>query len=1566
MNTLLKRPAVTLTSKMDFHAFKQGIDDALKPARLVKKHLTDPAISKAVTTLIEADGKLYWSNNEIVDAKKIKDDKKSLELLLETESLISIDALLLNYIKACVHPGIHPEINKCETALAAYAILETTYGQVNEHDFDRLQDEIDACKFRSGNIDIHINKLRAIFQRYEDGGRPLTTKTQTRYLLSSLQPEDTWATTRRTIRAQPNLKMSEIIDIIRDEATEVNKTPITDQGAYHAREHREQPRNRYRDKGKGDREFTSKFTSKFTGKCHSCGKQGHKMSECKKKQHTNDHMPSKAVKVCTYCKKRYHTEDVCKSKQRDQARGTLATATTSTTSTTEDIGLFVAFEADNSEVSLPYTIDPFSLGSASTSGSAVDSDIACQDMADFEEETFTTATGQPSPSDTDEDMPELSEDSSQSSSTGSVPELVPQDSSSGDSSSDNEEDIPTHPPRPPLVSTIKPIDNSAPDTKDNTFGASPEVYGNPVYHTLNPTDRALVAFFSNNPSLLGKWLLDSGASHTMTHDKALLKNYRPIDRPIDIVIADSRRLKVEGIGDIDFTGMVGTKHVKGTMKDVYHVPHLAMNLYSPGAAVKRGAKLSSIFDMATMEGNLFVLNIQCTAPALATASTVVDSDIIAQGQQLDSEIPVLLKADSIELLHYRLGHLNEIAIRRAVGNGLIKGLAINTNGKHSLDTCPSCLAGRQTRAPFRKNDVATRATEVLGLVHSDVSGPMRTLSPGGARYTLTYTDDLSKYTHVYFLKHKNEQIIKFRQFKAAVELLTGKKIKILRTDGGGEYVNREMANELAAWGIIHQTTTAYTPESNGVSERRNRTNFEPARTMLFHAGLPPEFWAEAYHTANYLKNRSPSRAVPTTPHEVFHGTAPSGLNLRVFGCLCHVHVPATKRAGKLASRSRPCIFIGYSDTQKGWRVYDPETKQTYVSRDVIFQENIKGSVLLSKNHNTGEFTTNAVPSSWIDQYFEEEEDVVIDTVPANNQDSDSEEVPDLSRPPHQVPAPILAPAPPLAPAPALGLPPKRVIKGTSSKYRASAATVSDDPDTLKEALSGPDAEDWRAAVHEELNAIEALQVWELVPLPAGRKPIGTKYVFKKKRDAKGNVTRYKVRLTAKGYAQIPGVDFFDTYAPVVRFDSLRALLAFAAISDYEIDQIDVTTAFLYSDLEEEIYVKQPELYVVKGKENWVLRLLKALYGLKQSNLAWFNKIMHLLCSRGWEPSDADPCLLVKEFIIDGITFKAYICMYVDDSIIAAPTRNIMKLIKEDFASLKITDNGPVHHVLNLEVTRDRSNRRLWISQRGYIDKILKTYRMEDCKPSSTPAEKSPMIPVTDLSDSDKVIMDTVPYRGAVGSLLYAAVATRPDIAAAVGAVSRYMTNPGPKHWTAVKRIIRYLQGTKDLAICYSPQDSPSLNVYTDADWGGDLDTRRSTSGYISMFAGGPISWRSVLQKIIALSTCEAEYIALCLAAQESIWLQRLLDTFGIITGSAIMVHEDNQGAIDLAINDGHHARTKHIDIRYHFIRYHVQAENIKIVHCPTARQIADVLTKPLTRAVFTRLIELMGMRDVRR
>ena len=1030
---------------------------------------------------------------------------------------------------------------------------------------------------------------------------------------------------------------------------------------------------------------------------------------------------------------------------------------------------------------------------------------------------------------------------------------------------------------------------------------------------------------SSQPHNPNVWIVDSGASSHMTQRKELLVNYEEFDKPQKVSMGDGHMVEACGKRDIQFKMILENDRLKTvTMRGTLYVPKLTCSLFSVRATVMKGNTVKFengsclIYDKnvillgtGSLVDKLYYLNIESVAQesiAIATESEVEN------------------KAD---LWHQRLGHLNEIQFREMASHDSVKGVNIPKSTRTSF--CEKCVEGKMSKKPF-KSVGEIRSVRKLQCVHSDVCGPMPTQSIVGNKYFVTFIDDYSRYCKVYFMKYKSEVFNKFKEFESVTTNKCGCSIGTLRTDNGGEYLSKEFDSYLQSKGINHELSAPYSPAQNGVAERFNRTLMESPRTMIAQAELPECYWAEAVATAAYLRNRVPTRSLKsTTPYEKWFERKPDLSHKRVFGCMCYAYIPEVNKKGKLSNKAEKLRFIGYSLQTKGYRLIDESTSKVLVRRDVICNES--------------------------DFQYDSSKTKVIDEGTTTNHEQ-------VMVPEDEEPIEL-----PIEPQPQ-----EQVVQEQQHRYprRQRTAPVRygidefvdtafldevqiEEPKGIEEALKD---QEWKEAADSEYQSLMENETWKLVKLPTGRKPVGCKWIFKTKRTSEGKVERYKARLVAKGYTQKSGEDYDETFSPVVRYSSIRTLLAFAVQNGLIIHQMDVVTAFLNGTLDEDIYMEQQPGYIKKGEEHLVCKLKRSLYGLKQSSRCWNTVFKQYMESINFKQCTADPCIFVTGEEAD----LTIVAVYVDDLIVIAKTPETIKKIKESLAArFKMKDLGKLHYCWGISIQHDEERGSLWMDQRQYIQSLLKRYGLSQAKTATTPADIN-----VKLVKNDGVSKPVNPlnYQSMVGSLLYAAITTRPDIAQAVGAVSKFNSCPTEAHLTAVKRIFRYLKGTIDLCIKYERSADNHLIGFSDADWAGDLTDRHSTTGNLFMMSGAAIDWISKKQPVVALSTTEAEYVALSAATQEAVWLSRLLTDIKAPPKAPILIKEDNQGTIAIARNPVSHNRTKHIDIKFHYVREALEDGIIDLTYCPTEQMTADMLTKPLARQQFETFRLKMGLKNM--
>ena len=838
------------------------------------------------------------------------------------------------------------------------------------------------------------------------------------------------------------------------------------------------------------------------------------------------------------------------------------------------------------------------------------------------------------------------------------------------------------------------------------------------------------------------------------------------------------------------------------------------------------------------------------------------------------------------------------------------------------------------------------------------------------------------------MRAKSNTFGEYRCYEAWLKVQHERDIKRLQSDRGGEYMSNDFAQYLREHRTARQLTVYDSPPSNGIAERCNGVLVEHICAMLIDSGLPKFLWLEAMKFVMWLRNRTTTHGLDRrTPYKVLYGVKPEVGDIHLWGSRVWVR---SLTAGKLDPRGREGHFVGYDGESKGYRIYWTDSQTVGVEQDLIFEDRpINSQIVL-------------LP----DPFIRKDRPCSPQPTPPPKQPAPVKPTPEQPPPPEATDMGTLStensdqvgvqPEPEPEPEPtARGRirKPSPYVRdilagkgdGGTARGKSQAPTgmtvfdndqlvneadtietalasvseisINDDPKTLKEAMEWSDWPEWKEAMDDELALMAKYQVWDVVDEPADKNIIGCRWVFRIKRDANGKVLKYHARLVAQGFTQIYGIDFQETFAPVARLSSIRTIIALAASEDWELHQMDVKSAYLNSPIDTEIYMRLPPGYGQKGK---VALVKRGLYGLQQSGNLWHKTL-----------SVAFDDLHLTRSAVDHGVFYAHdsegttiLCSSTDDFAITASSTDQMITLKTSLTRhFEMSDLGELAWILRIQVERDQVLRTISLSQAAYIDSVVKRFNLVTASPLQTPIDPHAQIsnaqsPVTEEQVSD---MRNVPYHEAIGSLMYAAIGTRPDITFAVTLLSQYLQNPGRPHWEQAKRVIRYLKGTRDHELKFTL--AGGIEGFSDANWGNDIDDRHLICGYVFMLNGGAISWSSRKQSVVALPSTEAEYIGVTHAAKEVTWVRNLLSELYSpkILNYPLTVYCDNKSAIELAKNATFHSRTKHIAIRYHYIREALSEGVVDLEHCGMDDMPADMFTKALVRFKLNKFSQYVGL-----
>ena len=1111
---------------------------------------------------------------------------------------------------------------------------------------------------------------------------------------------------------------------------------------------------------------------------------------------------------------------------------------------------------------------------------------------------------------------------------------------------------------------LKKIKQQSGSTSQNQSSSSRFM---PNQWEANPTE--LVASTATEMRGDNVWGLDSHANVHLTPHRHRFVTYRELDHPEQVAGWHGTVDTVVGIGSIDLVGKGGRRF---RLPDVYYAPTARKQLLSEGQLLisddmirtydrnshevdKFG--LSSSDSHFQMDGKIidylfYVFEARTSHEAYAitrsdTRRQRVDDDVgeiflLGESSQepIRSRDSPHLRSSSppppqIESPSYpsppNISQIDPTTADATLWHNRLVHRALSTLQKAGIvpksaqiGPCKACIEGKQTKLPYHRYEHNAKRT--LWRVHSDMSGMSVPSIKTNFRYFITFIDDISRYAWICFTLRKDAKSIRdvFEPWKADVENKSGNKVSFLQTDEGGEYEGfmHQLLNDT---GITHLPSPPYSHQSNGLAERLNRTLKDAARTMMIHANLPDSFWAKAMVQACEIYNMLPHEGISgKTPYEVFWELpTPSLDRFKVFGCILENHIPKEARPPESMwdRRAYRAIYVG-SDSQSGYELWDLRNRRFDHTHNCTILENefpTPDDFPQSERYQRRRRGEKRIPPTMI-------------TEESLQPPKSSEQLPPKSS--EQLPKPE-------SEKPILDT--IVVERGSSPpphESNAAQSTVNDHP-ILEEALSSPEAPQWLQAMLEELNSIDANGVWELSPAPSNRRVLGSRWVLAVKRDAQGNVERYKARLVVQGFGQQFGFDYDETYSPVIRMDNVRLLFSIGAHfrpHGVVIWHIDFRNAFQNGEADFHISIKQPPGFTNPQYPHHVLHLLKSLYGLKQASRIWYMILCQLILDLGFTECQTDACTFYSN------ERRILIAVYVDDLKMVGKPEDNERCVIELNKRFKLRNYGPVSSFLGLNVTYENGG--IQLNQIRYIHRKAEEFGLTNSKPCETPLD--PSLPLV-LAKLDHKPIDPKSYQSLTGSLNHLAITSRPDIAFAVSKLCQFNSNPTATHLKAARRVLRYAFHTRNFSLKYHGDGSfkLELNGFADADYGSNLIDRKSTTGYIFVFCGGPISWQSRKQPTVALSTMEAEYMALSDGIRELLSRMYYITELGLSLIQPTITFTDNQAAIALADGEGDYRRAKHIDIRYHFIRDHLQRGTVQINYIPSEKQPADVLTKAL-------------------
>lgn len=1080
------------------------------------------------------------------------------------------------------------------------------------------------------------------------------------------------------------------------------------------------------------------------------------------------------------------------------------------------------------------------------------------------------------------------------------------------------------------------------------------------------------------------WIVDSGASSHISGDRDLFSTLTCLDPPKVVLFGNNANATAHLCGTVIVPRCEAPPLV---LENVLYVPGTAANLLAPclltgdeGEVSLRVSGPSYIYDG---DGN-WICDLTYEKPHWVLQASYESPTISEIREETCLLLQHAIKTDPV-LWHRRFAHVSYSTLGKMAKQDSVYGIEASAKDFANHDFCEACVLGKLDRSPFGTS--TTPITAPLEQIAIDLSnGPTESLN--GSKYVMLITDYHTRYMFVYFLKRKSEAFGKFVEFYNLVTNQFPYRVKRILTDNGGEFTSNEFNMFCNTHGIKHNQTVPYNPEQNGLVEKYIHVLHEDYVTLLSPTKLSNTFWAEALSTACYVRNRTAcTHAFPLTPFELFHGYKPDVSHLRVFGCVAYAHIPKEKRV-KGDRKSFKCIFIGYTDDKKGYRLYDPRTEDIIAARSVWFAENhfdIHAINLDDDKIDYSDITQSEIPKirlslripknivattlgqlSSTDLSLGEVASTSVHSPPGSvNQDASISK-----HTPGPQPAEIALYAPsstqtdsqPLStadeiPAPALS---------SESAHMVALLAIDPEPDlkrakidwirnpdlpphepiipqTIAEALTLPEAHHWIAAAESEYQSMISFAAWDLVSRPRGVNIVPCRWLFTIKHLPSGIIDRFKARLVAKGYNQREGEDYYadELYAPTTKYVTLRILLTLAVTYDLEVHQLDVKTAFLNGYLKEKIFMEQPPGFVHPDHPDDVCELKRSLYGLKQAPRAWYERISEFFISIGFEPCIDEPTV----FINKSSPWFIAILIYVDDILIFGQRLIDVDLIKSKLAAeFVLTDKREIAYFLGLEVQRNREEGTIFINQKVLAEEIVAMAKLEDANTAPSPLEPGLCLKPNATRQSDPH------YRSLVGKLLYLSISTRPDIAYAVSYLSRFTAYHNKSHTQALKHLVRYVKGTIDCGILIKlptdgTKDKLVLHGFTDSDYANESD-RKSVFAYLHYLNGNLVSWTSKKHSCVASSTGEAEYIALSESTKNMIIIRKFL--WELELSVKPQIYCDNKAALAIAQNNcsGSH-KSKHIDVRHHMIKDCVEKGVIAVSYVRSEETPADALTKSL-------------------
>ncbi|KAI7938193.1 hypothetical protein MJO28_015113 [Puccinia striiformis f. sp. tritici] len=1020
-------------------------------------------------------------------------------------------------------------------------------------------------------------------------------------------------------------------------------------------------------------------------------------------------------------------------------------------------------------------------------------------------------------------------------------------------------------------------------------------------------------------------ILDSGASSHMLNSLDFFIDTKPVY--IFVITGDGKARK-ELVATKIGTALIQVADNKIiTLKNALYVENLTRNLISfsqlldEKILIKRRDQVYEV--IANKDKKLFHIS-------LTNQLFEINGDIAPVYQKSWAMVKTTNNLSGFTKWHNRLGHASKDRLKVVIpeGENLIKD-----------QCCDSCMKGKMTRKSFKHH--FDKTTDILEVVHGDLVGPITPSSNGGAKYFLTLVDQHTGFINITILKEKSDTPQAIEKFKIFYENQTGKRMKKLITDGGGEFCNKMLSSILEGSGIQHNVAPPYTPQQNGIAERANRTILEMTRCILLHSKMAAEWWAEAVKTSCAMTNCLPTLSKGRqSPIELLFGKKPNIEIFRPFGCKVWALKPEIYHERKFDSLAWEGILIGYANDYSTYKVLRLDDRKIMNIKHVHFEEDVfPGFSSLNKS------LSNLNSSNDIPIFHQPE--------PLSEKSSETNEDGNHDYTQRLFEEEVLAEKEAVEGEKIIN---SAIDESNILNYSRRTALMTGTPKTHKAAMKSDETHDWKKAEEKEYQNMKDHDAWTVCLKKAYDSPIASTWAFRKKLGSNNEVIEFKAQICAQGFRQTYGFDYHAKYAPTGKPASLRLLMSFAVNNGMKIHQLDVRSAFLTCPLEDKVTLLPPPGY--EGPKDTVFELKKAVYGLRQAPLVWYKRLSTFLKSIQFNISVSDPCVFWRNEMSGRPSTWIYI--HVDDLVIISKDPLVFKNeIEKEFA---IKYMGDAEFLLGMNIIRGENS--VTINQLQYVERKLVQFNLQNEHLASCPLD--PKIKMNKATQDDQEALKKLGfnYRSIVGSLNYLSILTRPDVSYAVSALSQFLESPGLSHYNAAIQVFRYISGTREMGLTFNKEEESELKAYVDADWGNCLVTRRSVTGYVAMAGNHLLSWKSSKQDTVSLSSAEAEYKALSDLSREIIWISSLVNETTVLKApTQIKVYVDNKAAIDLANSETaqNGFRTKHMDIRLHFVREHVQSKLLKLLYIKSNNNPADFLTKPVGRCTIKRSLQVLNV-----